>query len=146
MTMEEADRSPAGGPILDSETHALAQELFQLVRAGKTPRLARLLEMGLVPNLCDGKSDSPLMLASYHDHREMTRLLLAHGCAPELANDRGRTPLTGAARPRWRITSCSRRSATSTASAFPSGWCQATAAEVLDGMLDRESIKMRKKG
>jgi uncharacterized protein len=85
-------------PAMDQETYDLVQELFALVRAGKdSARLAGLLQMGLVPNLRDGKGDSLLMLASYHGHHEMTRLLLEHGGDPELANDRGQVPLAGAA-------------------------------------------------
>jgi uncharacterized protein len=84
--------------VLDAETHRLAEELFALVRAGQeTERLAGLLERGLVPNLRDSKGDSLLMLASYHGHHKMTRVLLQHGADPQLANDRGQVPLAGAA-------------------------------------------------
>ena len=90
-------RSPSL-PELDQETLQLAQELFDLVRAGKdSARLAGLLDLGLPPNLRDSKGDSLLMLASYHGHKEMTRLLLERGGDPQLANDRGQIPLAGAA-------------------------------------------------
>jgi uncharacterized protein len=97
MTAEGIGDAPPGAPELDRETYEQVQELFRLVRAGDTPRLARLLGMGLVPNLRDGKGDSLLMLASYNGHHELTRLLLEHGADPELANDRGQIPLAGAA-------------------------------------------------
>jgi ankyrin repeat protein len=85
-------------PELDPETLQLAQELFELVRAGKdSARLAGLLDLGLPPNLRDSKGDSLLMLASYHGHHDMTRLLLQRGGDPQLANDRGQIPLAGAA-------------------------------------------------
>ena len=89
--------APARPAVLDDETHAQAMELFQLVRAGDVPRLARLLDMGLVPNLRDGKGDSLLMLASYHGHADAVRLLLRHGGDVGLANDRGQVPLGAAA-------------------------------------------------
>jgi ankyrin repeat protein len=41
--------------------------------------------------------DSLLMLASYHGHLATSRALLARGADPALANDRGQTPLAGAA-------------------------------------------------
>ncbi|RYE41016.1 MAG: ankyrin repeat domain-containing protein [Hyphomicrobiales bacterium] len=98
MSADEPDKESSGAPIMDQETYELAQELFQLVRVGAdVPRLAKLLEMGLAPNIRDGKGDSLLMLASYHGHHEMTRLLLEHGGDPQLANDRGQIPLAGAA-------------------------------------------------
>ena len=98
MSSHEPAREKAAPPAMDQETYDLAQELFALVRAGQdSARLAGLLQMGLAPNLRDGKGDSLLMLASYHGHHEMTRLLLDHGGDPELANDRGQVPLAGAA-------------------------------------------------
>src|SRR5690606_40585852 len=73
------------------------QKLFHLVRSGDAEQVERLLQMGLVPNLRDGKGDSLLMLASYHGHPELVRVLLEHGADPELANDRGQTPLQAVA-------------------------------------------------
>jgi len=84
-------------PVLDRETYDLVQELFRIVRAGQTQRVARLLEMGLAPNLRDGKGDSLLMLAAYHGHAGLVDALLRHGADMELANDRGQTPLAAAA-------------------------------------------------
>ena len=97
MSEEAFDTARPDAPVMDQETYQLVQELFQLVRAGGTQRLAGLLEMGLVSNLRDGKGNSLLMLASYNGHLETARLLLEHGGDPELANDRGQVPLAGAA-------------------------------------------------
>jgi ankyrin repeat protein len=36
------------------------------------------------------------MLAAYHGHADTVRALLARGADPDLANDRGQTPLAGA--------------------------------------------------
>jgi ankyrin repeat protein len=96
MSEVEMSRQPAL-PEMDAETYALVQELFQLVRAGDAPRLANLLQMGLPANLRDGQGNSLLMLASYHGHHDMTKLLLEHGGDPQLSNDRGQIPLAGAA-------------------------------------------------
>jgi ankyrin repeat protein len=94
---EELTAGKPGLPEMDHETLELVRELFQLVRAGDTERLANLLQMGLPANLRDGQGNSLLMLASYHGHHELTRILLEHGGDPELANDRGQVPLAGAA-------------------------------------------------
>lgn len=96
MSEAEMPAQPSA-PEMDPETYALVQELFQLVRAGDAPRLANLLQMGLPANLRDGQGNSLLMLASYHGHHEMTKILLEHGGDPQLPNDRGQIPLAGAA-------------------------------------------------
>jgi ankyrin repeat protein len=36
------------------------------------------------------------MLASYHGHGSLVRLLLQHGADPNILNDRGQSPLAGA--------------------------------------------------
>ena len=36
------------------------------------------------------------MLASYHGHVALTRLLLEHGADPNILNDKGQSPLAGA--------------------------------------------------
>lgn len=97
MRGEEAGRERPSPPEMDRETYERVQELFGVVRAGDTERLAGLLEMGLVPNLRDGQGNSLLMLAAYNGRHETARLLLGHGGDPQLANDRGQIPLAGAA-------------------------------------------------
>lgn len=82
---------------LDEDTLAFARRVFQLARTGAVAELAELLRMGLPPNLVNDKGDTLLMLASYHSHAELARLLLDHGADPERANDRGQTPLAAAA-------------------------------------------------
>src|SRR5690554_2316931 len=89
--------TPNAAPELDDETYELVQELFRTVRAGDVHRIAGLLERRLVPNLRDSKGDSLLMLAAYHGHAELVSVLLRHGADTELVNDRGQTPLAGAA-------------------------------------------------
>jgi ankyrin repeat protein len=37
------------------------------------------------------------MLAAYHGHAETVQLILRHGAEADTANDRGQTPLAGAA-------------------------------------------------
>jgi len=37
-----------------------------------------------------------LMLAAYHGHADLVKLLLSHGADPNSLNDRGQSPLAGA--------------------------------------------------
>ena len=97
MSEEDLKSTPSEAPVMDDETYAFVQELFQLVRVGDAPRLQEFLENGLVPNIRDGKGNSLLMLASYNGNHEATRVLLEHGGDPQLANDSGQIPLAGAA-------------------------------------------------
>ena len=94
MTEENAKSAPE----MEPETYRIIQELFQLVRTDEAARLEALFERGFnAPNIRDGKGNSLLMLASYNGRLEMTRVLLAHGGDPQLANDMGQIPLAGAA-------------------------------------------------
>lgn len=36
------------------------------------------------------------MLAAYHGHADLVKLLIQHGADPNQANDRGQSPLAGA--------------------------------------------------
>ena len=93
----DPERPQAAAPVLDDDTLAFAQTVFQFARAGDVHELTALLAIGLPPNLRNDKGDSLLMLASYHGHPELAQALLIHGADPELANDRGQTPLAAAA-------------------------------------------------
>ena len=97
MTGKISIKESAAAPEMDDETYRFVREMFQLARTGDAARLKEFLEMGLAPNIRDGKGNSLLMLASYNRNHETTRLLLRHGGDPELANDRGQVPLSGAA-------------------------------------------------
>src|SRR5277367_4586155 len=66
-------------------------------RNGESKHLAAMLRAGLPVNLSVGKGNSLLMLASYHGEVETTRMLLEHGADADRRNDRGQTPLGGAA-------------------------------------------------
>ena len=46
-------------------------------------------------NLRNSSGNTLLMLASYHGHLALTRLLLRHGADVNLCNDRGQSPLAG---------------------------------------------------
>ena len=98
MSEENLDYAPAGAPEMDEETYEMIQQLFQIVRSGDAVQLQGLFERGFgAPNICDGKGNTLLMLASYNGQLETTRVLLEHGGDPQLANDMGQIPLAGAA-------------------------------------------------
>ena len=82
---------------MDAETLAFAQRIIDLVRQGDAQTLGPLFDRGLPANLRNGKGDSMLMLASYHGHFDVARMLLEHGADPEVSNDNGQTPIAGAA-------------------------------------------------
>ncbi len=106
------DPEPAPKPELDADTLAFAARVFQYARMGHAEDLADLFGQGLPANLRNDKGDSLLMLAAYNGQAEAARVILAHGGDPELANDRGQTPLAGAAfraTPLW--SPCSSRKA-----------------------------------
>lgn len=85
----------ADRPMLDDETLAFAERVFDLARHGDAEQLRLMLEAGLPANLLNSNGDSLLMLASYNGHLEAARVLLEHGGDPELANQRCQTPLAG---------------------------------------------------
>lgn len=74
----------------------LQQIALDFARNGETAQLAKMLEYGLTPNLCDLKGNSLLMLASYNGNEEITQMLLEKNAEVDLLNDRGQTPLGGA--------------------------------------------------
>jgi len=84
-------------PVLDDETLAFAQRVFDLARYGDPGELAALLDQGLPLNLRNGKGDSLLMLAAYNGNGPAVRVLLERGADPDLINDNGQAPLAGVA-------------------------------------------------
>lgn len=75
---------------------ALATRLFNAARTGQLDIFQQALPAGLPATLTNDKGDSLLMLAAYHSHAALVRLLLAHGADPNGLNDRGQSPLAGA--------------------------------------------------
>ena len=84
-------------PMFDADTLKFLQQVFQWVRAGDAGALAPVLAAGLPPKLRNAQGDSLLILAAYHGHPAVVRLLLEAGADPDVANDRGQTALGAAA-------------------------------------------------
>lgn len=81
---------------LPPEALTLATRIYNACRTGDLPLLAQALPAGLPPNMTNEKGDTLIMLAAYHGHASLVRLLLEHGADPNRLNDRGQSPLAGA--------------------------------------------------
>jgi ankyrin repeat protein len=81
---------------IDQDVLEFAHQVFDLARNGDGPRLAAYVEAGLPVNLTNDKGDTLLMLATYHNHPEAVRALLACGADVGRVNDRGQTALAAA--------------------------------------------------
>lgn len=98
MAEENSNSARNSAPEMTDETYEMIQQLFQLVRSSDAERMRGLFEKGFdAPNIRDGKGNTLLMLASYNEQLEMTRVLLENGGDPQAANDMGQIPLAGAA-------------------------------------------------
>lgn len=80
---------------LPPEALALAGRLFSAARAGQMDIFEAALPRGRLANLTNDKGDTLIMLAAYHGHAPLVRLLLQHGADPNRLNDRGQSPLAG---------------------------------------------------
>lgn len=83
------------GPV-DDDVRALAERVFDLARVGEAGELGEYLDAGVPANLTNGKGDSLLILAAYHDHPEAVAVLLDRGADHARVNDRGQTALAAA--------------------------------------------------
>src|SRR5260370_24336142 len=82
----------------EEQRYAELQQLaFDFARNGKTELLVKMIRHGLPVNLSDDKGNSLLMLASYNGNLETTRALLLARADSNRRNNRGQTPLGGAA-------------------------------------------------
>ncbi|KAI5466835.1 ankyrin repeat-containing domain protein [Mariannaea sp. PMI_226] len=81
---------------LPQEAVELAGRMYDAARIGDLPILQQALPAGLPPNLTNEKGDTLLMLAAYHGHAEVVKLLIQHGADPNRLNDRMQSPLAGA--------------------------------------------------
>ena len=83
-------------PPVDPDVVALAEHVFDLARAGDTDELLACLDAGVPANLTNGKGDTLLVLAAYHDHPGTVAGLLDRGADHDRVNDRGQTALAAA--------------------------------------------------
>ncbi|KAK2049590.1 ankyrin [Colletotrichum somersetense] len=81
---------------LPPEAIALAGRMYDGARKGDIALFQQALPAGLPANMTNEKGDTLLMLAAYHGHAELVKLLIQHGADPNRLNDRGQSPLAGA--------------------------------------------------
>lgn len=81
---------------LPPEAVAFAARMYNAARAGQLEIFEQALPAGLPANLTNEKGDTLLMLAAYHGHANLVKLLVNHGADPNKINDRGQSPLAGA--------------------------------------------------
>ncbi|TVY54365.1 putative ankyrin repeat protein [Lachnellula cervina] len=81
---------------LPPEAIAFASKMYDAARAGQMDIFQQALPAGLPAGMTNDKGDSLLMLAAYHGHAPLVKLLLSHGADPNSLNDRGQSPLAGA--------------------------------------------------
>jgi len=87
MTAEEEEKRFA-------ELQSMA---LDAARKDDAAMLLPMLDAGMPVNLSDEKGNSLLMLAAYHGHRDLAKVLLERGADPDQRNDRSQTPLAGVA-------------------------------------------------
>ena len=83
-------------PELTDEQVAFLHEVVDLARAGEAERVADLVDRGVPVDLTNGNGDTLLILAAYHEHLDLVRVLLARRADPDRVNDRGQTALVAA--------------------------------------------------
>ncbi|CAD6455667.1 20a2f0fb-2a8f-48cd-889f-8d0aaf85cea1 [Sclerotinia trifoliorum] len=91
--------NPSNGTTVASlppEAIAFATRMYDAARNGDIEIFEQALPAGLPANMTNEKGDSLIMLAAYHGHAPLVRLLLQHGADPNSLNDRGQSPLAGA--------------------------------------------------
>ncbi|KAF7943390.1 hypothetical protein EAE96_011316 [Botrytis aclada] len=94
-----SDPNPSNGATVASlppAAIALATRMYDAARNGDIEIFEQALSLGLPANMTNEKGDSLIMLAAYHGHAPLVRVLLQHGANPNSLNDRGQSPLAGA--------------------------------------------------
>ncbi|RGP77342.1 hypothetical protein FLONG3_4528 [Fusarium longipes] len=94
--MSEASSQPQRASSLTPEMIEFASRMYDAARKGDIATFEQALPAGLPPNLTNDKGDTLLMLAAYHGHADLVKVLIQHGADPNRLNDRGQSPLAGA--------------------------------------------------
>jgi len=78
----------------DDAAIALAHQMFDMAREGRTEELTALLDAGAPVDLTNAKGDTLLILAAYHENEGTVRSLLERGADVARLNDRSQNALT----------------------------------------------------
>ena len=80
--------------MTDDAAIALAHQMFDMAREGRTEELAALLDAGAPVDLTNARGDTLLILAAYHQNGGTVRALLDRGAEVGRLNDRSQNALT----------------------------------------------------
>ncbi len=81
---------------LTPEELAFVQSAFDHARNGDLTQLVEVLDAGVPVNLTNSAGDTLLILAAYHVHSDVVKLLLERGADHARVNDKGQTALASA--------------------------------------------------
>ena len=96
MTDNAQQPDQQSAPQLSEDEMAYVLSLFDMARAGDTDDLLEAVRAGVPANLTNGKGDTLLILAAYHQHEGTVNALLEAGADPDRVNDNGQTALMSA--------------------------------------------------
>lgn len=96
MTENAQQHPDQSAPQLSEDEMAYVLSLFDMARSGDTENLLQAVHAGVPANLTNGKGDTLLILAAYHQHEDTVAALLAAGADPDRVNDNGQTALMSA--------------------------------------------------
>lgn len=83
---------PTGEELSDRDLDFL-NSIFDLVRDNKPVALKSLLDQGIPADLTNSNGDTLLILAAYHEHAQIVRMLIEAGADVNRINDRGQSAL-----------------------------------------------------
>ncbi|MEX5271239.1 ankyrin repeat domain-containing protein [Kocuria sabuli] len=96
MTENPQQPQDQPAPQLTEEEMAYVVSLFDMAREGRTEELLPAVQAGVPVNLTNGKGDTLLILAAYHQQEDTVAALLGAGADPDRVNDNGQTALMSA--------------------------------------------------
>ena len=91
MTDEPGERVE----LTDDQVEFL-NSVFDLVRAGDAETVAAYVERGVPVDLTNANGDTLLLLAAYHEHPDVVRVLLERNADPNRVSGRAQTALVAA--------------------------------------------------
>ena len=92
---DQSDHSDEQVELTDDQVEFLNSE-FDLVRAGDAETVAAYVDRGVPVDLTNANGDTLLLLAAYHEHPDLVRVLLERNADPNRVSGRAQTALVAA--------------------------------------------------
>ncbi len=89
------DQSEERVELTDDQVEFL-NSVFDLVRAGDAETVAAYVDRGVPVDLTNANGDTLLLLAAYHEHPDLVRVLLERNADPNRVSGRAQTALVAA--------------------------------------------------